>query len=27
TDTPYLLDGYDVLIVRIVIFKISSFKL
>ncbi|GKB64354.1 hypothetical protein Tco_0920540 [Tanacetum coccineum] len=27
TDTPYLLDGYDVLVFRIVIFKISSFKL
>ncbi|GJX25395.1 hypothetical protein Tco_0231691 [Tanacetum coccineum] len=27
TDTPYLLDGYGVLVFRIVIFKISSFKL
>ncbi|GJS74243.1 putative reverse transcriptase domain-containing protein [Tanacetum coccineum] len=27
TDTPYLLDGYDILVFRIVIFKISSFKL
>ncbi|GJS97781.1 hypothetical protein Tco_1004046 [Tanacetum coccineum] len=26
-DTPYLLDGYNVLVFRIVIFKISSFKL
>ncbi|GJV38719.1 hypothetical protein Tco_1411196 [Tanacetum coccineum] len=26
-DTPYLLNGYDVLVVRIVIFKMSSFKL
>ncbi|GKE89809.1 hypothetical protein Tco_1567284, partial [Tanacetum coccineum] len=27
TDTPYLLDGYGVLVFKIVIFKISSFKL
>ncbi|GJV93667.1 hypothetical protein Tco_1541480 [Tanacetum coccineum] len=27
TDTPYLPDGYGVLVFRIVIFKISSFKL
>ncbi|GJZ25047.1 hypothetical protein Tco_0562506, partial [Tanacetum coccineum] len=27
TDTPYLLDGYGVLVFRIVIFKISLFKL
>ncbi|GJZ92270.1 hypothetical protein Tco_0664335, partial [Tanacetum coccineum] len=27
TDTPYLLDGYVILVFRIVIFKISSFKL
>ncbi|GJQ93578.1 hypothetical protein Tco_0004717 [Tanacetum coccineum] len=27
TDTPYLLDGYDVLVFKSIIFKISSFKL
>ncbi|GJX85910.1 hypothetical protein Tco_0336684 [Tanacetum coccineum] len=27
TNTPYLLDGYGILVFRIVIFKISSFKL
>ncbi|GJY19099.1 retrovirus-related pol polyprotein from transposon TNT 1-94 [Tanacetum coccineum] len=27
TNTPYLRDGYDVLVFRIIIFKISSFKL
>ncbi|GKE64341.1 hypothetical protein Tco_1518502, partial [Tanacetum coccineum] len=27
TNTPYLLNGYGVLVFRIVIFKISSFKL